>query len=182
MSDSVRPHRQQPTRLLCPWILQARILEWLPFPSPCISWVQAKNVLPVRNVQPKADQQASLAPPNGRWRNWKTDQTPVMYPDSQPCSQLLPDSWLRFLHHFDHYWWSAHWKEICTTSSCLVKLQDLPSQGSVYKNSVPTMMLRTTWLQRKVRQPAWRFFFLTCLSCCQHPAAVPSSPGPLAEF
>ena len=28
MSDSVRPHRRQPTRLLCPWILQVRVLEW----------------------------------------------------------------------------------------------------------------------------------------------------------
>ena len=29
VSDSVRPHRRQPTRLLCPWGLQARILEWV---------------------------------------------------------------------------------------------------------------------------------------------------------
>ena len=28
MSDSVRPHRWQPTRLPRPWILQARTLEW----------------------------------------------------------------------------------------------------------------------------------------------------------
>ena len=29
MSDSVRPHRRQPTRLPVPGILQARILEWV---------------------------------------------------------------------------------------------------------------------------------------------------------
>ena len=29
MSDSVRPHRRQPTRLPCPGILQARTLEWV---------------------------------------------------------------------------------------------------------------------------------------------------------
>ena len=29
VSDSVRPHRRQPTRLPRPWILQARILEWV---------------------------------------------------------------------------------------------------------------------------------------------------------
>ena len=29
VSDSVRPHRRQPTRLLCPWDLQARTLEWV---------------------------------------------------------------------------------------------------------------------------------------------------------
>ena len=29
MSDSVQSHRQQPTRFLCPGILQARILEWV---------------------------------------------------------------------------------------------------------------------------------------------------------
>ena len=34
VSDSVRPHRQQPTRLLRPGILQARTLSGLPFPSP----------------------------------------------------------------------------------------------------------------------------------------------------
>ena len=29
MSDSVRPHRQQPTRVPVPGILQARTLEWV---------------------------------------------------------------------------------------------------------------------------------------------------------
>ena len=28
VSDSYRPHGLQPTRLLCPWISQARVLEW----------------------------------------------------------------------------------------------------------------------------------------------------------
>ena len=29
LSDSVRPHRQQPTRLPRPWDSQARTLEWV---------------------------------------------------------------------------------------------------------------------------------------------------------
>ena len=29
MSDSSRPHGLQPTRLLCPWDFQARVLEWV---------------------------------------------------------------------------------------------------------------------------------------------------------
>ena len=29
VSDSVRPHRRQPTRLPCPWDFQARTLEWV---------------------------------------------------------------------------------------------------------------------------------------------------------
>ena len=29
MSDSVRPHRQQPTRLPCPWDSPGRMLEWV---------------------------------------------------------------------------------------------------------------------------------------------------------
>ena len=29
MSDSLRPHGLEPTRLLCPWNLEARILEWV---------------------------------------------------------------------------------------------------------------------------------------------------------
>ena len=38
VSDSVRPHRRQPTRLLCPWDLQARTLEWV-----AISYAKLKN-------------------------------------------------------------------------------------------------------------------------------------------
>ena len=34
MSDSVWPHRRQPTRLLIPGILQARILEWVSISFP----------------------------------------------------------------------------------------------------------------------------------------------------
>ena len=33
MSDSLQNHGLQPTGLLCPWILQAGILEWLPSSS-----------------------------------------------------------------------------------------------------------------------------------------------------
>ena len=32
MADSSRFHRPQPTRLLCPWILQGRILGWVAIP------------------------------------------------------------------------------------------------------------------------------------------------------
>ena len=32
--NSQRPHGLQPTRLFHPWIVQARVLEWLPLPSP----------------------------------------------------------------------------------------------------------------------------------------------------
>ena len=33
VSDPLRPHGLQPARLLCPWILQSRILEWVPMLS-----------------------------------------------------------------------------------------------------------------------------------------------------
>ena len=38
MSDSSWPHGLQPTRLLCPWIFQARVLEWgaIAFSDRCI--------------------------------------------------------------------------------------------------------------------------------------------------
>ena len=32
-SNSLRPYGLRPTRLLCPWILQTRILEWVAMPS-----------------------------------------------------------------------------------------------------------------------------------------------------
>ena len=48
VSDSVRPHRRQPTRLPRPRILQARALEWLPFPSPvctfCLSLLSTSTI------------------------------------------------------------------------------------------------------------------------------------------
>ena len=50
MSGSVRPHRRQPTRLLCPWILQARTLEWVAISS-SNSWkwkVKVKSLSSVR--------------------------------------------------------------------------------------------------------------------------------------
>ena len=49
MSNSLQPHRLPPARLLCSWIFQARILEWVTIPfsrassqprdRTCISWV-----------------------------------------------------------------------------------------------------------------------------------------------
>ena len=33
VSDSATPGLQ-PTRLLCPWVSQTRVLEWVPCPSP----------------------------------------------------------------------------------------------------------------------------------------------------
>ena len=33
MSNSLRPYGLQPIRLLCPWVLQARITEWVTMPS-----------------------------------------------------------------------------------------------------------------------------------------------------
>ena len=49
VSDSLRPHGLYPTRLLCPWILQARILEWAAIPfsrgsSQARDWTQVSYV------------------------------------------------------------------------------------------------------------------------------------------
>ena len=45
MSDSVWPHRRQPTRLPHPWVLQARTLEWV-----AISFSNAKWKLKVKSL------------------------------------------------------------------------------------------------------------------------------------
>ena len=49
VSDSVQPHRRQPTRLPVPGILQARTLEWvLPFPPPMYEsekWKWSRSVV-----------------------------------------------------------------------------------------------------------------------------------------
>ena len=62
MSDSVRPHRRQPTRLprprdspgsLVPGILQARTLEWVVI-SVSNAWKQKVKVMSLSHVQPLA--------------------------------------------------------------------------------------------------------------------------------
>ena len=46
VSDSVRSHRRQPTRLPVPGILQARTLEWAAISFFCMDYMQLKkNVL-----------------------------------------------------------------------------------------------------------------------------------------
>ena len=55
MSDSVRPHRRQPTRLPRPWDSPARILEWVAFPSPMHEsekWKWSYSVLSEPSVTP----------------------------------------------------------------------------------------------------------------------------------
>ena len=42
MFDSLQSHGLQPTRPLCPWIFQIRVLEGVSLPSPCLSWRHAK--------------------------------------------------------------------------------------------------------------------------------------------
>ena len=37
VSSMLRPHALQPSRLLCPWILQMRILEWVQFSHSVVS-------------------------------------------------------------------------------------------------------------------------------------------------
>ena len=44
VSDSLRPYGLQPARLLCPWILQVTVLEWVAVPSSRgSSWPRAWN-------------------------------------------------------------------------------------------------------------------------------------------
>ena len=64
MPDSLWPRGLEPARLLCPWIFQARILEWLPFPLP--------GDLPNPGIEPMSPalQEDSLpAEPSGKPKN-----------------------------------------------------------------------------------------------------------------
>ena len=53
MSDSVRPHRWQPTRLPHPWVLQARTLEWVAI-SFSSAWKWKVKVKSLSRVRPSA--------------------------------------------------------------------------------------------------------------------------------
>ena len=49
---SLRPHRRQPTRLLCPGILQARILERVAISFSAVGWMQYFQAVCVCKVVP----------------------------------------------------------------------------------------------------------------------------------
>ena len=72
------PHGLQPTRFLCPWIFQARILQWVAFPPPGIflTWGLNSHLLHCRQIlyllshqgSPKMYDESLLGMKNSGWR------------------------------------------------------------------------------------------------------------------
>ena len=62
MSDSVRPHRQQPTRLLCPWDSPGKNTEWvaISFSNACM---HAKSLQSCLTLRPQRRQPTRLLCP-----------------------------------------------------------------------------------------------------------------------
>ena len=122
MSDSVRPHRQQPTRLHRPWILQARTLEWvaISFSSEWKWKVKVKSLSCVR-LFPTPWTTAYQAPPSmGFSRQEYWSRVPLPSPWSTLISlkwstQTGRDSWRDVaegntvpLGKNSHQWWNLH--------------------------------------------------------------------------
>ena len=87
MSDSVQPHRWQPTRLHCPEILQARTLEWVAISfSHAWKWkVKVKSLSHVRLLGTPwtAAHQAPLSLGFSRQEHWS----------GVPLSSLAVEAW-----------------------------------------------------------------------------------------
>ena len=90
MSDSVRPHRQQPTRLPVPGILQARTLEWVAI-SFSSAWKWKVKVKSLSHVRPSATPWtvAHQAPPSMGFSRQE-------YWSGMPLSSPKGYTWLKF--------------------------------------------------------------------------------------
>ena len=143
MSDSVRPHRRQPTRLPVPGILQARTLEWaaISFSNAWKLKVKVKLLSLVRLlVTPWTA--AYQAPPSmgfSRQENWNGLPLPTLVRILTllllPCQILppLPFSLSTILHHSVRLW-----KECFSISAQLVLL--------VLSEKI---LLKLTWTKRQ---------------------------------
>ena len=96
MSDSVRPHRRQPTRLLVPGILQARKLEWVAISfSNAWKWkVKVKSLSPVRLLATPwtVAYQAPLSMGFSRQEYWSG----VPSPSPIKSKEIVKNSWKLF--------------------------------------------------------------------------------------
>ena len=105
MSDSVWPHRQQPTRLPVPGILQARTLEWVAIPfSNVWKWkVKVKSLSRVQLVVTPwtAAYQAPLSMGFSRQEYWSGVPLPSLEKSPyQHKNKKLPAKWLLLLTYF----------------------------------------------------------------------------------
>ena len=94
MSDSVRPHRRQPTRLPVPGLLQARIMEWVVI-SFSNAWMWKVKVKSLSRVRLLATSWAAAyqAPPSmgfSRQEYWSGVPLPSPPPTLSPWQNCLP--------------------------------------------------------------------------------------------
>ena len=133
MSDSVRPHRQQPTRLPVPGILQARTLEWVAISfSNTWKWkVKVKLLIHVRLFVTPWTAAYQAPPPMGFSRQEYWSGVPLPSPKCALMSEnnlktigfLKIVDILRFSSSNNNY---NSWKIIFfITNMCLSKLQEI---------------------------------------------------------
>ena len=103
VSDSLQPRGLQPTRLLCPWIFQARVLEWIAISfsrgsSQPRDWTRVSRIVDrrftiwaTREVLPKGTTIIKVP-----WRQWKQSCRPHPLLCPKHYSQrffLMSSSW-----------------------------------------------------------------------------------------
>ena len=84
VSDSLRPHGLLPASLLHPWDSQARILEWVVFPSP--------RDLPDAGIEPRSptlQADSLLSKPPGKYKKFKKQKRVLMGIRSVLCVRVL---------------------------------------------------------------------------------------------
>ena len=146
MSDSVRPHRRQPTRLPVPGILQARTLEWVAISfSNAWKWkVKVKSLSRVRLLAIPWTAAFQAPPPMGFY-NWNTIQaTCVLVTTYSNSKQVkLPVLTVYFIYSIIS---KISFQCVISISKCI-----LPQYSNLIKNSVAQLQLHfkcsvATWL------------------------------------
>ena len=100
--QSVRPHRRQPTWLSCPWIPQARTLEWVAI-SFLNAWkwkVKVKSFSRVRLLATPWTAAHQAPPSMGFFRQeyWSGVSLPSLYFGHMSTLNILECSWYKNLH------------------------------------------------------------------------------------
>ena len=109
VSDSSRPHGLQPTRLLCPWIFQARIVEWgaIAFsPSHSIVWT---NLFTGPNMV--------------QWKYTGAMKTTYLQKTSSAESETKGQSWHQWCHKNGLSPTGPYY--LCSVITCLLTCQQL---------------------------------------------------------
>ena len=144
MSDSVRPHRRQPTRLPVPGILQARTLEWVAISFfNARKWkVKVKSLSHVRLLATPWTAAYQVPPSVGFSRQEYWSGVPLPSPNSL-LSHLFSFNW-KYIWSFKDFFFLGKWLKGLNNKLILLQNKNLYYESDYMKsrsmiNNVPIL-------------------------------------------